>query len=243
MLALLRTRRWITFTAAALVAIVAFGLLSLWQWHRAEEKRNEFTSVQEQFTATPVPVSELAQARDWEAVTVSGTFDQSEQYLVRNQPQNGANGFWVVTLLDSDPTDVWVVRGWVPVDLAQGPAQGPPDAPTGPVELTGYARIAPDGPARAGADLPEAQISQVSVADLDQTVGATTVPYFVIASSDPQLARIPLPEATDSRNLSYAGQWLLFAAIAIGGWFYFLRREAHDDAEATQQDRPPVPAG
>ncbi|MFN8126371.1 MAG: SURF1 family protein [Candidatus Nanopelagicales bacterium] len=219
MLTLLRTPRWIGFTAAALVAIVAFGLLSLWQWHRAEQKRAEFAAVEEQFTAAPVAVRDLSQARDWEAVTLSGTYDPQRQYLVRNQPQNGANGFWVVTLLDTEPRDIWVVRGWVPADLSTGQAQQPPAPPGGAVDLTGYARVAPEGPAWAEADLPAAQISQVAVADLDQAAGVTTTPFFVIASRDPALAPIPLPEATDSRNLSYAGQWLLFAAIAIGGWY------------------------
>ncbi len=241
MLALLRTRRWLTFTAAALVAIIAFGLLSLWQWHRAEEKRLEFAAVEEQFTAAPIPVADLTDARDWEAVTVSGTFDPQRQFLVRNQPQNGANGFWVVTLLDSDP-DVWVVRGWVAANLGQGLAQQPPPPPAGEVDLTGYARVAPDGPARSGSDLPDAQVSQVAVADLDAMSDVRTVPYFVISASDPELTRIPLPEATDSRNLSYAGQWLLFAAIAIGGWYYFLRREAQEDQAAADAERPSVTA-
>ena len=110
------------------------------------------------------------------------------------------------------------------------------------MDLTGYARVAPDGPARSGSDLPDAQVSQVAVADLDAMSDVRTVPYFVISASDPELTRIPLPEATDSRNLSYAGQWLLFAAIAIGGWYYFLRREAQEDQAAADAERPSVTA-
>lgn len=41
MLALLRTRRWQGFTAVVIVAIIAFGFLSRWQWDRAEEKQAE----------------------------------------------------------------------------------------------------------------------------------------------------------------------------------------------------------
>ena len=52
---------------------------------------------------------------------------------------------------------------------------------------------------------------------------------FLIAADDAFLRPVPPPEPTDSRNLSYAGQWLLFAGVAIAGWFFFLRREALDD--------------
>ena len=47
---------------------------------------------------------------------------------------------------------------------------------------------------------------------------------------------LPLPQADDAKNLSYAGQWLLFASIAIVGWFYFLRREAKEQVRAHPSD-------
>lgn len=43
-----------------------------------------------------------------------------------------------------------------------------------------------------------------------------------------------MPEVDEGRNISYAVQWLLFAVIAVAGWFYFLRREARED-EARQE--------
>lgn len=242
MLRLLRTPRWQAFTAAAVVAIIAFGLLSLWQWHRAEEKRQEFTAVEQMLTAQPVAAQSLTDPGDWQAVTTTGTFDPQQQYLVRNQPQNGANGFWVVTLLRSDPRDIWVVRGWIPVDLAKGPTQTPPSPPTGTTNVTGYARVSQSGPVRAGADLPPAQITAVAVAELDQLAGVDTMPFFVVADNDP-LRPVPPPEPTDSRNLSYAGQWLLFAAIAIGGWYFFLRREAQDTEALAPADHPVATGG
>ena len=38
---LLRTRRWLGFTALVVVSIVAFGLLSPWQLQRADVKREQ----------------------------------------------------------------------------------------------------------------------------------------------------------------------------------------------------------
>ena len=241
MLSLLRSGRWQAFTAAAVVAIIAFGLLSVWQWHRAEEKRAEFALVESAMTNPALPVAELSDPADWQAVTATGTYDESQQFLVRNQPQNGSNGLWVVTLLRSDPRDVWVVRGWIAVDLSQGPAQAPPEPPTGQVTVEGFARTSEPGPLRAGSDLPVGQITKVAVAELDEAAGVESQPFFMVATRDPSLTPVTRPEPTDTRNLSYAGQWLLFAGIAIGGWYFFLRREAQE--VAADQRRSDVPVG
>lgn len=244
MLSLLRTRRWQAFTAAAVVAILAFGLLSLWQWNRAEEKRQEFTAVEAALQGPPQPAERVAQPAEWQAVVATGRYVADEQYLVRNQPQDGRNGFWVVTLLDTDAgDDLWVVRGWVAVDLAKAATQQPPTPPAGEVTVTGYARNSEAGPLRAGADVPVGQVSRLAVAELDQSAAVTTPGWFLIAARDPGLAPIRPPEPTDSRNLSYAGQWLLFAAITIGGWFFFLRREAQEEDAAVDHDVVPVASG
>ena len=244
MLSLLRTRRWQAFTAAAVVAIIAFGLLSLWQWHRAEEKRQDFSAVEAALRSPPLAADQVTDPAEWQAVDATGRYVPDQQYLVRNQPQDGRNGYWVVTLLDTDTgSDLWVVRGWVPVDLAKAATQSPPTPPTGDVSVAGYARLPEAGPLRAGTDVPEGQISQVAVGELDRAAAVDTSGWFLIAARDPALAPVPPPQPTDSRNLSYAGQWLLFAAITVGGWFFFLRREAQDEASAQEHRAVPVASG
>jgi cytochrome oxidase assembly protein ShyY1 len=47
------------------------------------------------------------------------------------------------------------------------------------------------------------------------------------------LAFVSAPQIDDTMNLSYAGQWLLFAGVAIVGWYIFLRREAKEDSRDT----------
>ena len=47
MLALLKTRRWVGFTAIVVVSIIGFGLLSRWQWSRADEQRAERLAISE----------------------------------------------------------------------------------------------------------------------------------------------------------------------------------------------------
>ena len=54
MRSLLKTRRWIAFTLLVVVAITAFGFLSRWQWHRAEEERSARQAWAIQAAAAPV---------------------------------------------------------------------------------------------------------------------------------------------------------------------------------------------
>lgn len=243
MLSLLQTRRWLSFTAAALVAIVAFGLLSLWQYHRAEDKRLEYAAVAGRLSAEPtVPgYTDSGAGLDWRHVQLRGRYDPQAQFLIRNRPLGGSNGFWVASLLVTNEGSTWVVRGWMPAQGAASAAAAAPAPPEGDQVVDGYARMPDPDPARAAADIPPGQATAVNPADLSQLVGrASPATWYVIAAADSQLARIPPPEPTDSRNLSYAGQWLLFAAITVGGWFYFLRREAAElDAESSA---PPVAA-
>ena len=49
---------------------------------------------------------------------------------------------------------------------------------------------------------------------------------------DPDVVRMPAPAIDETQNISYALQWLVFAGVAITGWWFFLRREAREDAEA-----------
>lgn len=254
---LLRTRRWISFTLTAILAIMGFGILSNWQWHRAQEEDAKSDALVWATQAAVVdigallPLSEdLPAADQWRTVTATGTFDCSSGYLIRNRPLNASNGFWVsCPLLTGDGVWLWVNRGWLP---APGPAirEIPmPTAPSGLVTVTGRLRPSQDGPDSLPADMPVGQAPDLDTAVLTTVaglVGPAYRPYVEATAMDPAdtagLKVLPLPPADSAQNYSYAGQWLLFAAVAIGGWFYFLLREARDDA-ATAQAAGEVPSG
>jgi cytochrome oxidase assembly protein ShyY1 len=242
MWALLRTPRWSGFTAVAVLAIIGFGFLSFWQWNRAEEKQIENTTVLTNTQAVATPLDEaLTSPAEWERVRVSGEFG-NEQYLVRNRPQSGTNGFWVVAPLISDGTALpdgevaWVARGWTRQQTAANIEVAAPPVPRGEVVVEGYLRPTSSAPARPSQQYPVGQIAVVNTTDLTALIGVDMDPalsgWYVQAAdgfdSDTNIEPLPLPQADVAMNLSYAGQWLLFAAIAVGGWYYFLRREAKD---------------
>ena len=247
MLALLRTRRWLSFTALAIAAIIAFGFLSNWQFHRAAEENHKADAVAVGAAAPPVALSTLVAPGEplgpdevWRSVTVRGTFDCDSGFLVRNRPMDARNGFWVVCPLRTD-AGAWlsVNRGWMPASGAATAVTDLPAGPTGPVSITGRLRASEGGPDRPPADLPAGQVTHLNtdvLAAASGIAGPRYEPYLEATAMDPAdpagLATLPLPSSDSAQNFSYAGQWLLFAAIAIGGWFYFLRREAADDASA-----------
>lgn len=252
----MRTRRWLSFTLTAIVAIAAFGFLSHWQWGRAHEedaKANSVVAGAEQAPAeldtVLLPGEPLSDQDRWRPVTTSGVLDCAAGFLVRNRPLDGTNGLWAVCPLQTaDGAWVWVNRGWLP---ASGPAATEvpmPQSPAGVVQITGNLRASESAPARVPSDLPPGQAAHLDTAVLAAAAGLTGPgyePYISVVGmvpADPgSLKPLPLPASDSAQNYSYAGQWLLFAAITIGGWGYFLRREAQEDRlgpPAQQQAQP-----
>ena len=97
----------------------------------------------------------------------------------------------------------------------------------------GYLRPFEASDPDANDGLPAGQVAAVSPAVLP-TVAEPFGGYLQLSDSDPEqtgLIAIPLPTVDEGRNVSYAVQWLLFAFVAMGGWYFFLRREALEDAQ------------
>lgn len=241
MIALLRSPRWIGFTAIALVAIIGFGFLSRWQWQRAEEHRIERLTIEqgEQVEGTTANISDLD---PFTRVEIQGRYDDVFTTLVRQRPQDGSNGYWVMTpLVVSEEVDsLWVIRGWVPAstNALDKPVIEP--APAGSIRITGVVRSFED-PRSNVSGLPAGVVSRMSVEELP-AIGSIQNRALQVVTSIPseEIASVDLPTVDEGQNISYAVQWIIFAIIAIGGWFIFLRREALDlvrsQDEANSQD-------
>ena len=227
MLAALRMRRWQGFTVVVLVAIIGFGLLSRWQWQRAEEKR---VAQQAQTLAEQEPVVPPADEPlpEFTAVTLTGEYAAGSLRLVRQRPLEGRNGYWVLELLQTESGDIWVLRGWVPAG-PRSDISPEVSSPPGQITVDGLVRPLPRGEEltdRGG--LPGDQVTDVESAQLPMPGNADW--YVQALNSEPEdsVTIVPVTRPDELQNVSYAVQWLLFAAVAIGGWFYFLRREAKE---------------
>ena len=243
MLALLRTPRWIGFTCLVIVAIIGFGLLSRWQWARAEEHRIERISI-EQGYVVPGKSNNVNGLDEFSRVSMIGNFVPESTQLIRQRPLDGGNGYWVMSAFqpqDAPPSSlVWILRGWLGASTQANTAPEIPEILPGNIQLEGLIRlfeVAKD----SGEGLPINVISAMSTSDLERSTqipGSTFQDRVVqITTSDPTeaLTLIPVPSVDEGQNISYAVQWILFALVAIIGWFIFLRREAADEAQQNDQ--------
>lgn len=230
---LLKTRRWIAFSLLVVVAIIAFGFLSRWQWQRAEEERTAREAWVTQTAVTPVTLAEAAaDPREWTPVRVEGRFAPDSTVLVRQRPLDGRNGFWVASALETSEGRVWVVRGWIPATGAATGTVAAPQPPTGSVVLDARLRLANAASDPEPTDLPDGQVSSLDPARLGTDVDRIYLEVTASSPSEPELTRLPAPVIDETQNVSYAVQWIIFAVIAVTGWWFFLRREAREDAQA-----------
>jgi cytochrome oxidase assembly protein ShyY1 len=233
-LALLKTRRWVGFTAIVIVSIIGFGLLSRWQWDRADERRVERLAISQ--AQVLQDVDSVEDLPEFTRVNISGTYDNEDTRLVRQRPLDGGNGYWVMTPLDANSgTRIWVIRGWVGASTIATEVPQVPSAPMGQTIVSGAVRNFED-PLEDVYGLPVGVVAKMSVEEL-------TTPGFInsfdnrvvqLISSKPssgEIVIVPLPEVDEGQNISYAVQWILFALVAIIGWFIFLRREAETPSE------------
>lgn len=234
MLLLLRSSRWISFTALVLVAIIGFGFLSRWQFNRAEQHRLERITIEQGQVIEQVQL-DVSGLPDFSRVTVTGQY-VGDDLLVRQRPLDGGNGYWVLSRLqpNADVDPLWVLRGWLSVSTQATDVPPIPSVPPGTVTIEGAIRFFEE-PRLNVSGLPDQVVSRMSVEELSAFGSAQDRVLQLIQSNPPEdLLPVPLPEIDEGQNISYAIQWILFALVALGGWFIFLRREARDELLAQE---------
>jgi cytochrome oxidase assembly protein ShyY1 len=253
----LRQRRWIGLTFLVIGLVLLCYRLAHWQLDRLHGRERANAGIAAAEKLAPIPPDQLLAAgkqsahAHWRQVTATGSWDADHQLLVRNRPQDGSNGFWVLTpLTTAQGTALLVVRGWVPYPMQADQAPAVPAPQTG--QVTVVAQVQGSEPAKP-AELPAGQVLRVNVPSI-----AKDLPYEVygdyanLVSEQPQpsSAPTPLPAPTldTGPHRSYALQWYAFGVVAIVGWFVLLRRDAQAAAadlatgfKAASEDTVPTP--
>lgn len=203
--------------------------LGFWQLDRAAAKLALRAEVAERAALPPLAAAALAAtpvaaaAQHYRRITLAGHWLAERTVALDNRQVDGRPGFVLVTpLVLADGSALAVQRGWLPRDAAERSRIAVPPLPDGAVTVAG--RLAPP-PSRLfafGADVPGALIRQ----NLDFTawsaeIGRPLRPISLMQMDGPWtpadgLRRVmPLPSADVSRHQVYAGQWFLFAALAV----------------------------
>jgi cytochrome oxidase assembly protein ShyY1 len=243
----LATPRWIGFCLGMVVLAGIMVWLGLWQLDRYHQRAAVNHRIDASENATPVPLSSVlrpqqptARSLEWTRVTVTGSYDQKNEILIRGRTLDATVGFEVLTpLVMADGSAVLIDRGWLP-PAAGGARSAPsvPSAPSGPVTVSGRLR------------LPESRPTPVTVVDgrldtrrISPPALADRLPYPVYSAyvqldrqtpaADPAFKPMPASHEWAWLNAGYVVQWWMFAALTLAGLLWAIRRENHRD-----DDRP-----
>lgn len=226
--------KMIAFHLLCLLAVVAMINLSLWQFHRLDQRRHFNSTVEQRSAAAIVDVVSLGLNRpsavvddiEWRRIGAVGTYRPDDQVLVLNRSQGGRAGVDVVTPLQlDDGTSILVVRGFVPLDMPV------PAAPAGSVTVVGTARLSD---VRRSTDLTAAQgrvreLFRLDIERISQQFDGTLLPIALYSQiseppDDQTIEPVQGPELTQGPHLSYAIQWLIFSLAVVVGWILAVRR-------------------
>lgn len=134
-------------TLATLALFPILVWLGIWQLHRADEKRAIENMYAQRTAQSPLHLGaqiENAEQIHYRRVIVTGRYDEAHQFLLDNKVYQGRAGYDVITPLQLQDSDTWVLvnRGWIPQGNSR---EDLPDleTPAGTVTITGLAEMPP----------------------------------------------------------------------------------------------------
>lgn len=206
---------------AAVVLVLLFTSLGLWQLDRAEQKR----ALQASFASEGTSVTVTAETEPplYEHIRATGRFLGERQFLIDNIVQDGRLGFYVITPLELDSRQplLLVNRGWLP----RRPDGGLPDVgiTSEPYTIDGRAGQLPRVGLRPGKALDAdggwpRTATYPTLDELATALQRPVLPYVMLADPDPAsgfVRRWEPQQPGPSRNIGYAFQWFALATAVV----------------------------
>ena len=250
----LLTSRWLGYFAMAVVFAIACVALGNWQMNRRNAVVENIHKIQQNYAGAVVDYANIAAnfdqldpAKEWTQVRLKGTYQNSDQRIVRNRPLNGAPGYEVLVPVTLENGDTVIVdRGWLPIGNNEA---GHPDTVPQPVPgvVEVIARLKPAEP-KLDRGAPEGQLASIDLKEYAGQVGypIKTGSYGQLASESPAAAinpvAFPAPSIDEGSHLSYALQWIAFGILAFIGFGYAARMQRrNDDFDALEAAESGVP--
>lgn len=242
MLSLFFRGRGLLMTIAVILGAIFLSNLGIWQWNRHLQREALNRKIEARMQE---PVIQLdggdvdPEALDYRPVELRGTYDSSQEILLRNRSYNGETGFDVITPLRISGSDkmVLVDRGWIPFTEALPESRKAFEVP-GEVQITGVARatqpyLPGSGPEDAPLTAERPRLDawfRVDIERIQQQVNQPLLPVFVELQPTPGAPpKLPQPSKTESlgegSHLGYAFQWFSFAIILVAGYIVLTYRQ------------------
>ena len=214
----------------ALILIILCLWAAQWQYHRGVDRHARNSLIEEHIALPAIALSVSSTSPslfEWQSVTTEGTFDSSQQILLRNRYSEGVYGFEVLTLFTSvDAKKFWVDRGWVKAGKSAVTAPQISQAPDGVVKITGRLRLDSSLPQGSFFALPPKGNGLVAELNAQSRLNTENFYLDLLSGSQPSLTpevSAQLPELSDGPHMAYALQWIFFAGL-VGYGRVLIRR-------------------
>lgn len=219
--------KWFTTLLTVLLLPVLCGL-GFWQLHRAEEKRLILLSQRSRMEAPVFKLESLVEKPadlEFRRIQARGKFDTRYQILIDNKIVQGHAGYQVVTPLQLQNTDVYVLvnRGWIAMN-ADRRILPETKTPAGLVTVSGVIKLDPRDVADFGSGNRSnqgwpAMVRWLDIKALQAETGLKLQPFVILQSAEKDSVYVrdwKVINMPPEKSLGYAAQWFSFATIILG---------------------------
>jgi len=238
------SRSWLVATCLVILGALVCVRLGIWQLDRLAQRRVFNAHVITMRAAPPLDLpahADLTQT-EWRAIRLNGIYDFENQIAIRNQFNGNQYGYHLVTPLRLlDDTTVLVDRGWIPADGNSAPADWRKYDQPGQVALSGIVRLSQTNPPFGGESDPALTPGQtrldfwvfVNVQRIAKQISYPILPVYIQLDPDPNRTAPPIPyqpelDLSEGPHQGYALQWFIFAALLLGGYPFYLKKQESD---------------
>ncbi|CAI9399082.1 SURF1 family cytochrome oxidase biogenesis protein [Aestuariimicrobium sp. T2.26MG-19.2B] len=238
--------RWIVLVVFVAVLGGVFVRLGEWQLHRLDHRRETNARIvahQKEPVRdwTQVFTGPIADDQQWQRVTITGTYEQQHSLRVRYRNSGDQAGMEVVTpLVTASGRTVLIDRGFIPKPEDR-PEADVPKAPVGTVTVVGWVRRSENGKTTATRPV-EGNVRLINAPMIAETLGLRLEDGYIqqissTPSDDKVLSPVPTPTLDEGPHFSYAIQWFVFTAIAVGGAALLIRGDLKDRRKRRERSR------
>jgi len=209
--------------------------LASWQIERRSEAVSKIERVATNYDLNPIAFDEVSPldvnsivSYEWRSVELSGRYLTGDVLLVRNRAIAGQPGFVQLVPFETSNGEIVVIeRGWIPADSDLNPSREFFPSET---DRTIIARVRL-GEAIPNRNSPTGQLTSINLPEISELLSKDVETSFYLRmvtespaeSSNPQPLRRPVLD--EGNHLSYAVQWIIFAAMGFFALFWAIRQE------------------
>jgi len=208
-----RFSKKITITCGILALFMVYA--SYWQYTRYVAKNVYIKELMQhlELPVTPLETALTEAQNDWQKllyrrVLVTGTWDYSQEIILRNRKHDGMMGGFVLTPLKTAGTTIYISRGFIPIQLLS-PESRKPFQKEETATLVGLIKestarklFAPSDP-ETGATLPRVdQWLRIDIPNIQKQIPYTIAPVYLeqIPETNSQVTSDDLQESKSNRD-------------------------------------------